>query len=72
IGPLFNVLITQLMNYMAKEVPGRGEHRVLILLDEFQNLGKLENVMEAATILGGYGVPIWFFVQSLKSVDTIY
>ncbi|CAM5272558.1 hypothetical protein ATER59S_00107 [Aquamicrobium terrae] len=72
IGPLFNVLITQLMNYMAKEVPGPGEHRVLILLDEFQNLGKLENVMEAATILGGYGVPTWFFVQSLKSVDTIY
>ncbi|WP_206523358.1 TraG/TraD/VirD4 family protein, partial [Mesorhizobium sp. M5C.F.Ca.IN.020.29.1.1] len=64
--------ITQLMNYMAKELPGRGEHRVLILLDEFQNLGKLENVMEAATILGGYGVPTWFFVQSLKSVDTIY
>lgn len=72
IGPLFNVLITQLMNFMSKSVPGRGEHRVLLMLDEFQNLGKLENIMEAATILGGYGVPTWFFVQSLKSVDTIY
>ena len=66
------MLITQLMNFMSKSVPGSGEHRVLLMLDEFQNLGKLENVMEAATILGGYGVPTWFFVQSLKSVDTIY
>lgn len=72
IGPLFNLLITQLLNFMSKTMPGPGEHRVLLLLDEFQNLGKLENVMEAATILGGYGVPAWFFVQSLKSVDAIY
>lgn len=72
IGPLFNMLITQLMNFMSKSVPGRGEHRVLIMLDEFQNLGKLENVMQTATILGGYGVPTWFYVQSLKSVDAIY
>lgn len=72
LGPLFNVLITQLMNYMSMSMLGPGEHRVLIMLDEFQNLGKLENVMEMATILGGYGVPTWFYVQSLKSVDTIY
>lgn len=72
LGPLFNVLITQLMNYMSNSLLGPGEHRVLIMLDEFQNLGKLENVMEMATILGGNGVPTWFLVQSLKAVDTIY
>ena len=72
IGPLFNVLISQLMNFNTKEELGRDEHRVLILMDEFQNLGKLENVMQVANMMGGYGVSTWFFVQSLKSVDAIY
>ncbi|RWF23023.1 type IV secretory system conjugative DNA transfer family protein, partial [Mesorhizobium sp.] len=53
-------------------MPRPGEHQVLVLLDEFQNLGKLENVTDMATVLGGHGVPMWFFVQSLKSVDEIY
>ncbi|WP_281060080.1 type IV secretory system conjugative DNA transfer family protein [Mesorhizobium sp. M2A.F.Ca.ET.043.05.1.1] len=72
LGPLFNVLITQMMNFMSESMPRPGEHQVLVLLDEFQNLGKLENVTDMATVLGGHGVPMWFFVQSLKSVDEIY
>ncbi|RUV80286.1 hypothetical protein EOA51_33105, partial [Mesorhizobium sp. M1A.F.Ca.IN.020.32.1.1] len=32
----------------------------------------LEKVTDMATVLGGHGVPMWFFVQSLKSVDEIY
>ncbi|RVC83443.1 hypothetical protein EN745_02835 [Mesorhizobium sp. M4A.F.Ca.ET.022.05.2.1] len=72
LGPLFNVLITQMMNFMSESMPRPGEHQVLVLLDEFQNLGKLENVTDMATVLGGHGVPMWFFVQSLKSIDEIY
>ncbi|TKB29464.1 MAG: hypothetical protein E5V67_30025, partial [Mesorhizobium sp.] len=72
LGPLFNVLITQMMNFMSESMPRPGEHQVLVLLDEFQNLGKLEKVTDMATVLGGHGVPMWFFVQSLKSVDEIY
>lgn len=72
LGPLFNVLITQMMNFMSESLPRPGEHQVLVLLDEFQNLGKLEKVTEMASVLGGNGVPMWFFVQSLKAVDEIY
>lgn len=72
LGPLFNVLITQIMNFMSETMPRPNEHQVLVLLDEFQNLGKLENVTEMATTLGGNGVSMWFFVQSLKAVDEIY
>jgi type IV secretion system protein VirD4 len=61
-----------MMNFMSESVPRPNEHQVLVLLDEFQNLGKLENVTEMATVLGGNGVSMWFFVQSLKSVDEIY
>jgi len=72
LGPLFNVLITQMMNFMSETLPRPNEHQVLVLLDEFQNLGKLENVTEMASTLGGNGISMWFFVQSLKAVDEIY
>ena len=72
LGPLFNVLITQMMNFMSESLPRPSEHQVLVLLDEFQNLGKLENVTEMASTLGGNGISMWFFVQSLKAVDEIY
>lgn len=72
IGPIFNVLMVQFMDYMSRNMMKRGERRVLVLLDEFQNLGKLENAVTVATVLGGYGIPCWFFVQSLRSIDNVY
>jgi len=72
IGPIFNVLMVQFMDYMSRTMMQRGERRVLVLLDEFQNLGKLENALTVATVLGGYGIPCWFFVQSLRSIDNVY
>jgi len=72
IGPIFNVLMVQFMDYMSRHMMKRGERRVLVLLDEFQNLGKLENALTVATVLGGYGIPCWFFVQSLRSIDNVY
>ncbi|HCL67749.1 type IV secretory system conjugative DNA transfer family protein [Rhizobium daejeonense] len=72
IGPIFNVLMVQFMDYMSRNMMKRGERRVLVLLDEFQNLGKLENALNVATVLGGYGIPCWFFVQSLRSIDNVY
>ena len=72
IGPIFNVLMVQFMDHMSRTMMRRGEKRILVLLDEFQNLGKLENALTVATVLGGYGIPCWFFVQSLRSIDNVY
>jgi len=72
IGPIFNVLMVQFMDYMSRNMMQRGERRVLVLLDEFQNLGKLENALTVAAVLGGYGIPCWFFVQSLRAIDNVY
>ncbi len=72
IGPIFNVLMVQFMDHMSRTMMRRGERRILVLLDEFQNLGKLENALTVATVLGGYGIPCWFFVQSLRAIDNVY
>jgi hypothetical protein len=62
----------QFMDYMSRDMIQPHEKRVLVLLDEFESLGKLENALTVATVLGGYGIPTWFFVQSLRSIDNIY
>ncbi len=64
--------MVQFMDYMSRNMMKRGERRVLVLFDEFQNLSKLENALTVATVLGGYGIPCWFFVQSLRSIDNVY
>jgi type IV secretion system protein VirD4 len=72
IGPIFNIFMTQFMDHMSRAMPKKGDKRILVLLDEFQNLGKLENALTVATVLGGFGIPTWFFVQSLRSLDNVY
>lgn len=44
----------------------------LFLLDEFAQLGHLEKVKEAYTLLGGYGVKIWIFLQDLAQLEHAY
>ena len=46
--------------------------RVLLLLDEFANLGKLEAVTRAVTLLRGYGVTVWMFIQNLAQLKALY
>lgn len=36
------------------------------------NVSTCENALTVATVLGGYGIPCWFFVQSLRSIDGVY
>lgn len=44
----------------------------LFLLDEFAQLGHLEKVKQAYTLLGGYGVKIWAFLQDLAQLEHSY
>jgi type IV secretion system protein VirD4 len=52
--------------------PGRPEHRVLIALDEFQNLGRLGPVEQAVSMAAGFGVQFWLFVQDLARLKDAY
>ncbi|MDQ3388190.1 MAG: type IV secretory system conjugative DNA transfer family protein, partial [Gemmatimonadota bacterium] len=48
------------------------DHRILLLLDEFANLGKIEAVRRGISLTGGYGVAYWLIVQDLSQVDAVY
>lgn len=52
--------------------PGRPRERVLFLLDEFANLGRMNPVLRAVSLLAGYGAQIWMFLQDLSQLKGTY
>lgn len=54
---------------LAPGVPGE---RILFLLDEFANLGRMNPVLRAVSLLAGYGAQIWMFLQDLSQLRGTY
>ena len=50
----------------------RPEERVLFLLDEFAQLGRMRPVERGVTLVGGYGVTFWMLVQDLAQLRQAY
>jgi type IV secretion system protein VirD4 len=50
----------------------RREHPVLLILDEFHSLGRMEAMNKAMGLVAGFGVRIWPFVQSLSQLKDYY
>ena len=53
-------------------VPGRPAHRVAFFLDEFGQLGRLDALVDGLTLMRGYGVQLWLFVQDLSQLKAVY
>ncbi|MGB3543382.1 type IV secretory system conjugative DNA transfer family protein, partial [Rubrivirga sp.] len=51
---------------------GAGESRVLFLLDEFAQLGPMAPVRRAVSLMAGYGVQVWPFLQDLGQLKQTY
>jgi type IV secretion system protein VirD4 len=50
----------------------RYEHRLLLLLDEFPSLGKLDIFQEALAFIAGYGLKAMLIVQDLSQLYAAY
>ncbi|OZC01257.1 hypothetical protein BSZ36_18470 [Rubricoccus marinus] len=51
---------------------GARESRVLFLLDEFAQLGPMAPVRRAVSLMAGYGVQVWPFLQDLGQLKQTY
>ncbi|HEX6041881.1 type IV secretory system conjugative DNA transfer family protein [Longimicrobium sp.] len=60
------------INNMITRIPGRPTHRVLMLLDEFAQLGVMRPVVEGISLVGGYGVLFWLIIQDLAQLKGKY
>jgi type IV secretion system protein VirD4 len=60
------------INNMITRIPGRPTHRILMLLDEFAQLGHIRPVVEGISLVGGYGVVFWIIIQDLAQLKGLY
>src|SRR6202035_101470 len=52
-----------------KTLPSR---RTLFILDECANLGEMDILKKAVTLLRGYGLQVWMFFQDLSQLEFLY
>jgi type IV secretion system protein VirD4 len=68
---LLKVWVGMLMHSVMerKTVP---KSRTLFILDECANLGELDVLRKAVTLLRGYGLQVWMFFQDLSQMERLY
>lgn len=80
--PLVRIVINMSIRLLADKMEFKGgtsiagyKHRLLMMLDEFPSLGKLEILQESLAFVAGYGIKCYLITQDLnqlKSKETGY
>lgn len=64
------LFVNMAINRMS--VGGRSKIPVLLMLDEFLALGRMEEVEKAFSLMAGYNLTIWPFVQDFARLKDLY
>ncbi len=71
--PIIKMLIQQIHDVLMSSMPGPDEpHQVLVMIDEFRQLGKMEAIVSKLTINAGYGFRMVLVLQDLAQLDELY
>ena len=78
--PLVRLVLNQIGRRLTEELHGsagesgatRGRHRLLMMLDEFPALGRLDFFETSLAFLAGYGVRAFLIAQSLNQIEKAY
>lgn len=74
--PLLRVVLNLFMRRLMQNVGADGKpayrHRLLVLLDEFTSIGKLEIFDRSLGFMGGYGLKAYLIVQDLAQIQGTY
>lgn len=65
------LLVAQAIGALAKSTD-RPDRPVLLLLDEFAALGRLEPLEQAFGLMAGYGLQLWPILQDLHQLRSVY
>ncbi|SDR63415.1 type IV secretion system protein VirD4 [Rhizobiales bacterium GAS113] len=70
---VIRLFVDQAHSQLLRSMPGRDEpHRVLLLLDEFYQYGRMTEIVERSPLVAGYGFQIAFIVQNISQLDLRY
>lgn len=71
--PLIRLIVNQICRSLTEELnPQKRKHRLLLMLDEFPALGKLEFFENALGFIAGYGLKAVLISQSINQIRKIY
>ena len=71
--PLIRLMLNQIGRRLTEELPsGARRHRLLLMLDEFPALGRLDFFESALAFMAGYGLKSFLIAQSLNQIEKAY
>jgi type IV secretion system protein VirD4 len=71
--PLVRLILNQIGRRLTEELEAKGRrHRLLLMLDEFPALGRLDFFESALAFMAGYGLKSFLIAQSLNQIEKAY
>lgn len=72
--PLLQIFYQQCASIFTKKLPDKkkDKHRVMMLLDEFPTLGKMEEIKSGIAYYRGYWVKLFLITQDTEQLKAIY
>ena len=75
--PLVRVLVNMIVRILAEKLEfekgrpvAKYKHRLLLMMDEFASLGKLEIMQESLAYLAGYGIKAYLILQDIGQLKS--
>ena len=71
--PLIRLILNQVGRRLTEDLQAKtGRHRLLLMLDEFPALGRLDFFESALAFMAGYGLKSFLIAQSLNQIEKAY
>lgn len=74
--PLVRLILNQIGRHLTEKLEGdpakRRKHQLLMMLDEFPALGRLDFFETALAFMAGYGIRAYLIAQSLNQISKAY
>nr|WP_205520910.1 conjugal transfer protein TraG [Propylenella binzhouense] len=71
--PLVRLVLNQIGRRLTEDLQAKGRrHRLLLMLDEFPALGRLDFFESALAFMAGYGLQSFLIAQSLNQIEKAY
>jgi type IV secretion system protein VirD4 len=70
--PLIRLLLNQIGRRLTEKLPGVGQRQVLLMLDEFPALGRLDFFETTLAFMASYGLRAFLIAQSLNQIEKAY
>ncbi|GAB4067793.1 conjugal transfer protein TraG [Ancylobacter sonchi] len=71
--PLIRLLLNQIGRRLTEDLQAKGgRHPLLLMLDEFPALGRLDFFESALAFMAGYGLKAFLIAQSLNQIEKAY